>query len=253
MGKVMGLVFTLALAASFLQFAMTRQLSAQEGKGVEAKAGVEAASIESELKKAQSLADEGRYQEAIPHFRRILELASQKHELSAQEYFALGIAHMHLMADAFDKAIKSGVLEPKIAEICQRWRDNIWKKAAPVAEAVKRVQVISHGEEVDIASYVVKGKITIFDFYSEYCPPCRRIAPLLEKLAEKRDDIVVIKVDINRPGVRGIDWESPVARQYRLQSIPHFKIYGLDGKLQMEGDRAYEQVLRWIKEAGISG
>jgi hypothetical protein len=55
-----------------------------------------------------------------------------------------------------------------------------------------------------------------------------------------------VKVDINRPDVRGIDWRSPVARQYELNSIPHFKVYGPDGKLQVEGDEAYAVVNKMI-------
>jgi thiol-disulfide isomerase/thioredoxin len=106
---------------------------------------------------------------------------------------------------------------------------------------------ISQGKEVTLADYLVPGKTTIFDFYSEYCPPCRAIAPRLEKLHMTRDDIVVVKVDINRPGVKGIDWKSPVARQYKLQSIPHFKVYDPDGKLKAEGDEAYELVTGWLK------
>ena len=106
---------------------------------------------------------------------------------------------------------------------------------------------ISQGKEVTLADYLVPGKTTIFDFYSEYCPPCRAIAPRLEKLHMTRDDIVVVKIDINRPGMKGIDWKSPVARQYKLQSIPHFKVYDSDGNLKAEGDEAYELVNSWLK------
>ena len=106
---------------------------------------------------------------------------------------------------------------------------------------------IAMGQKVDVANYLVPGKTTIVDFYSEYCPPCRAIAPKLVNLHKSRDDIAVVKVDINRPGVKGIDWESPVAQQYQLHSIPHFKIYGPDGKLQAEGDAAYDQVQKWVE------
>ncbi len=106
---------------------------------------------------------------------------------------------------------------------------------------------ISHGAKITLANYLVSGKTTVFDFYSEYCPPCRAISPKLEKLHAERADLAVVKVDINRAGVKGIDWRSPVARQYDLQSIPHFKIFGPDGKLQAEGDAAYETVLGWVK------
>ncbi|HEX2852161.1 MAG TPA: thioredoxin family protein [Opitutaceae bacterium] len=106
---------------------------------------------------------------------------------------------------------------------------------------------IAMGQRVVIADYVVPGKTTIFDFTSEYCPPCRAIAPKLDALHAKRDDIAVVKVDINRPGVKGIDWRSPVATQYKMQSIPNFKVFGPDGKLVAEGEKAGELVRSWLK------
>jgi thiol-disulfide isomerase/thioredoxin len=106
---------------------------------------------------------------------------------------------------------------------------------------------IARGKEVDLQSYVVPGKTTIFDFTSEYCPPCRAIAPLLHKLHADRADVVVVEVDINRPGLQGIDFASPVARQFQLGSIPAFKIYGPNGRLQAEGDDAYQQVRNMLR------
>jgi hypothetical protein len=53
-------------------------------------------------------------------------------------------------------------------------------------------------------------------------------------------------VDINRPGAKGIDWDSPVSLQYNLPSTPQFKVYGPDGKLQSEGKHAYALVTGWL-------
>ena len=106
---------------------------------------------------------------------------------------------------------------------------------------------IAHGSEVKITDYLVAGKTTVFDFTSEYCPPCRAIAPKLEALHAAREDIVVVKVDINRPNHKGIDWKSPVAQQYGLQSVPHFKVYGPDGKLVAEGKKASSLVYGWLE------
>jgi thiol-disulfide isomerase/thioredoxin len=107
---------------------------------------------------------------------------------------------------------------------------------------------IAFGQEVNLTDYLVPGKTVVFDFTSEFCPPCRAISPYLDKLHAKRDDVVVVKVDINRPDVRGIDWGSPVAKQYGMQSIPHFKVFGPDGKLQAEGKPARELVTGWFEE-----
>lgn len=92
-------------------------------------------------------------------------------------------------------------------------------------------QHISFGEEINLEDYLVSGKTTVFDFHGDYCPPCRALAPYLEMLHKARDDIAVVVVEINRPGVRGIDWHSPVAKEYEVSSIPYLKIYNADGKL----------------------
>jgi thiol-disulfide isomerase/thioredoxin len=115
----------------------------------------------------------------------------------------------------------------------------------------RAINAFDPGGEFDIESHVQKGKITIFDFFSDYCPPCRQISPLLKKLDEQRPDLVVLAVDINRKGAKGIDFYSPLARQYRLNAVPHFKIFDAQGKLVSEGQQAYGEVIRLLYQAGI--
>lgn len=103
--------------------------------------------------------------------------------------------------------------------------------AAGIHEKQSAPHHISLGAEVALTDYLVPGKTVVFDFTSKFCPPCQAYNQPLAELHAKRADIVIVKVDINRPDVRGIDWQSPVARQYDLHSIPHFKVYGPDGKL----------------------
>jgi thioredoxin 1 len=107
------------------------------------------------------------------------------------------------------------------------------------------------GEEIDIEKLLHSGKTTIFDFYSQYCGPCVRISPFLKRLDRKRDDIVVVKIDINRKEVMAIDWNSPVARQYNLGSIPHFVIYDSTGYRTHEGDAAYDRITQLFREEGL--
>ncbi|HVU17055.1 MAG TPA: thioredoxin family protein [Candidatus Didemnitutus sp.] len=127
--------------------------------------------------------------------------------------------------------------------------------AAAKNEKGPDVAQVSQGEKINLADYAVPGKTTIFDFSSDYCGPCRTYTEPLAKLHAKRSDIAVVRVDINRPGVRGIDWKSPVAREFELESIPHFKVYGPDGKMIAEdtaeaGAPARQMVDKWIAELG---
>jgi thiol-disulfide isomerase/thioredoxin len=107
------------------------------------------------------------------------------------------------------------------------------------------------GEALDVNSLVVKGKTTLIDFYSPYCPPCVRMAPLLAKLAKKRSDLALKKVNINRPEVNGIDWRSPLAQQYQLRQVPFFMIFNPQGQLVAQGREAIETVGGWLQEAGL--
>jgi len=108
------------------------------------------------------------------------------------------------------------------------------------------------GETLDLQSLRVKGKTTIIEFYSPFCPPCLRLAPLLAGLAEKRRDVVVKKMNINRPAVQGIDWRSPLAQQYKIRTVPYFVIFSPRGK-GTEGPAASRQVENWLVEAGLMG
>jgi len=113
------------------------------------------------------------------------------------------------------------------------------------------VNAIDPGAELAIENYLHKGKINIVDFYSDYCPPCKKISPLLQELGRKRPDLAILQVDINRKGSKGIDWSSPLARQYELSSVPHFKIYDGEGNLLKEGQEAWPEIFALLNAAGI--
>jgi thiol-disulfide isomerase/thioredoxin len=105
---------------------------------------------------------------------------------------------------------------------------------------------------VNLEKSIVKGKTNIIYFYSEYCPPCQKIAPFLRKLDESRPDIAVIKIDINRTEVTGIDLQSPVAKQFKLKSIPYFIVISPWRKLICEGREAYSYVVQQMRVEGIA-
>ncbi len=120
--------------------------------------------------------------------------------------------------------------------------------AAPSArpeEPPPPVAVVSHGKEVNLEDHLVAGKITIFEFYNDFCHGCRITTPKIERLVRQTPEFVLRKVDINRPGVGGEDWGSPVARQHAIEATPHFEIYDEEGRFRSRGKAAYDQVLLW--------
>jgi thiol-disulfide isomerase/thioredoxin len=103
-------------------------------------------------------------------------------------------------------------------------------------------QELAHGQTIDIDSLACPGKITVVDFSSDYCAPCVQLAMFLIKTSKAYPQRYAIRrVNINRPGVTGIDWQSPVSRQYRLESLPKIVVY--DNKVKVAEGSAARQWL----------
>ncbi|HKY33150.1 MAG TPA: thioredoxin family protein [Candidatus Polarisedimenticolia bacterium] len=99
------------------------------------------------------------------------------------------------------------------------------------------VEVVSHGEPVDLAALAVKGKYTVYDFYADWCPPCRSIDVGLRSIASRHPNVAIRKIDI-------VDWTTPVVEQHRVTSLPHLVLFGPDGEPMASGDAVYPLLSR---------
>jgi thiol-disulfide isomerase/thioredoxin len=107
------------------------------------------------------------------------------------------------------------------------------------------------GKTFDLNSIVSQGQFTLVDFWSPYCGPCLKMAPYMEQLAARRSDLKVVKLNINRAGVQGIDWKSPLALQYNVKSVPFLIIFDKKGRKIAEGQQALQLFIDWAKKAGV--
>jgi thiol-disulfide isomerase/thioredoxin len=103
------------------------------------------------------------------------------------------------------------------------------------------------GQTIDIKQFVKPGQTTVIDFYSRSCPPCMKLGPMLEAMAAKRPKTQVVKLNIDRPGAKGIDFDSPLAKQYNLQGVPHLMVFDESGTLKAQGQEAINMVLPWCQ------
>ena len=60
---------------------------------------------------------------------------------------------------------------------------------------------------------VIKSeKKVLIDFYADWCGPCQKLSPIVDKFAEEHSEIKVVRIDI--------DAQENLADRYNIRSIP---------------------------------
>lgn len=83
-------------------------------------------------------------------------------------------------------------------------------------------------------------KPLLIDFYAEWCGPCRMVAPIIEEIANERDDVLVGKINV--------DEEGELAAAFGVYSIPTLVVLK-DGKIvnQATGARPKAAILAMLE------
>ena len=85
------------------------------------------------------------------------------------------------------------------------------------------------------------SKLTLVDFWAEWCGPCKQIGPILEEIAEEKNAIPKI-VKIN------IDENPQTPQKYDVKGIPTLMLFK-DGKLvdSKVGSMSKSLLSEWIE------
>lgn len=100
-----------------------------------------------------------------------------------------------------------------------------------VAEASGPIElpVIATGNFVALEPYVEEGKITVFDFYADWCPPCIKLDETLVDMKRTYGDrLVIYKLDL-------VDWDSNLAEAFGIKDLPYMIVYGTDKQVLHDG------------------
>ncbi len=88
---------------------------------------------------------------------------------------------------------------------------------------------------------IIKGEdLTIIDFSATWCMPCRMLAPIMEQVADKMENVSFYNIDI--------DDNEEIAKRYRIFSVPTLLAFK-QGKVidSLVGLNSFDEVSDFVK------
>ena len=88
---------------------------------------------------------------------------------------------------------------------------------------------------------VISKGVVVIDFFANWCGPCKMLAPVLEEVASDRDELKVVKMDI--------DENMDLAKTYGVMSVPTLMLFK-DGNMISKkiGFMPKELITSWVEE-----
>lgn len=95
--------------------------------------------------------------------------------------------------------------------------------------------------------WVYEGELpAVIDFYADWCGPCKRVAPIMDKLAkEYAGKVIIYKVDT--------DANRELSSVFGIRSIPSVLFIPKNGKPAMQPDAMQEEQYKQIIEEFVLG
>lgn len=84
-----------------------------------------------------------------------------------------------------------------------------------------RSNSVLHLQSIDQFDQLIAQGNVIIDFYATWCPPCKKLSPIIDKLAKEYSNVRFIKINI--------DNFRPLANRFNIRSIPTL-LFFKDGK-----------------------
>jgi thioredoxin 1 len=103
-----------------------------------------------------------------------------------------------------------------------------------------RNMTMIHVNEQTVHNYISKSGITLIDFGAQWCPPCKTLHPILERLdSQYEQQVTILTVDCDK---------SPqLAAQYGIMSMPTVVVMNggepVEKLVGLRPSQVYEQVI----------
>ncbi|KAJ8680363.1 hypothetical protein QAD02_016150 [Eretmocerus hayati] len=102
------------------------------------------------------------------------------------------------------------------------------------------VHEVESSEEFETKLKEAGDKLVIVDFFATWCGPCKMIAPKLDELSKELDDVVFLKVDVDKV--------ENLTEKYEISSMPTFVFIKNGNKIDQFSGANITKIQDKIKE-----
>jgi copper chaperone CopZ len=125
-------------------------------------------------------------------------------------------------------------------------------KALP-KDVVRKLDIVSFdgSKKVDLDAIAAPGKITVVDYWAEWCSPCHFLEKRLQHLLNEDPKMALRRVNVGK-------WDNAAAKQataeFRLEALPYVRVYDARGKFvdDVTGG-SWDQFLKVLEKARARG
>lgn len=89
----------------------------------------------------------------------------------------------------------------------------------------KEKNILTLGSTQEFNNIIQKSNLPVLvDFYADWCPPCKKLTPVLENKLQENKNFYLLKVNVDDHG--------DLAETFKVQGIPHVILFKEGKKVQ---------------------